>query len=212
MNGKYKRTFAQIKKKVIDIKSDVRKKSRNIKRYRETTGGGGPCGKTLEEFENIMLGSIDPVMISGIKGGIDSGVNSEDNNDSDINDDSNSATIISVDDTLKRNNNELEMLVNFSQKKLKTKALESIDVLSSPSIASSPTSTSMPKIKVKTTTPHDEIIKIEKNKLELKKYGLKLKFIKLAMKTKEFESNGCDITVETIALQELHNEFLKNFP
>jgi hypothetical protein len=36
----------------------------------------------------------------------------------------------------------------------------------------------MPKIKVKPPTPHDEIIKIEKNKLELKKYELKLKFIK----------------------------------
>ena len=66
------------------------------------------------------------------------------------------------------------MLANFSQKKLKTKALESIDVLSSPSTSSSPASISIPKIKVKPPTPHDVIIKIEKDKLELNKYEFKL--------------------------------------
>ncbi len=67
----FKRSVEDIKKKYTTFSSDVRKKAAQISTHSRRTGGGPPIELHLSETGASIVATINPQLIEGITGGID---------------------------------------------------------------------------------------------------------------------------------------------
>ncbi len=175
----FKRSVEDIKKKYTTFSSDVRKKAAQISTHSRRTGGGPPIELHLSETEASIVATINPQLIEGITGGIDTEfVDSFDESNNTI--EILSVEDMTVDSTLVReskdNSNEVKSKPN------KRKFISSNENIEINSLS-------------------EKMVGIENEKINLKKIKLNLVKIKLNLKIKELNSNGIDTTEESEQLK-----------
>jgi hypothetical protein len=125
-----------------------------------------------------MIESINPQLITGIKGGFDTEIEFDS-----IEDTANDFSIIREDSSTPTDDfNEYNQLITISQ---------------------TPKQTSKRKQSITCTQTYaEEMLKLEKEKLELKKKKIKLMKINLILKAKDLENRGLDVSQELLELSE----------
>jgi hypothetical protein len=140
----------------------------------------------LTEVENLVIETINPQLITGIKGGLDTDIEFISNESADL------SLTIENSTTSEEAFNEYHELITISQtpKYSNKKRNQLVD--------SSFTNC--------TQTFVEDVIKLEKEKLELKKKKLHLIRIDLKLKAKELESRGIKVSQELEEISQFYNE------
>lgn len=140
----------------------------------------------MTEVENLVIETINPQLITGIKGGLDTDIEFISNESADL------SLTIENSTTSEEAFNEYHELITISQtpKYSNKKRNQLVD--------SSFTNC--------TQTFVEDVIKLEKEKLELKKKKLHLIRIDLKLKAKELESRGIKVSQELEEISQFYNE------
>ena len=181
------RTSIQVKKKISDLKVDVKKKAADIRRHRQATGGGGPPDQTLGTAEELLLSTINPQLFEGI---IDEG-------------DTSAEPVILVGSSPESSNGSVvecspatqemapvEMPIPQPSIGLEAKALIQL-------------TNSAKKRKVCASSAAEDILEIERQKLEMTKQLMAIRRIELSARLKSYQYAGIDVDEEIKELQDL---------